>query len=203
MDLKIIVIYCCISDYLDLFGLSELNNHKMTHAEVVTFVILAAMFFHGNHETARQFLYQFGYIPNMLSKSQLNRRIHIFDDMFWQHILGVLSKTLHHFEETNEYLVDSFPVSACDTSRIMRAKIFTGKSYLGYSSTRQRYFYGIKVHMITSKDGVPIEVVFRPGSEHDMKAFKRFNLDLPKGSILYADRAYIPRVIQQLVFSSP
>ena len=65
-----------------------------------------------------------------------------------------------------------------------------GKAYHSYSSTRQRYFYGIKVHMLASKNGVPLEVLFTPGSEHDMKSFKRFTLDLPAGSTIYGDRAY-------------
>ena len=55
---------------------------------------------------------------------------------------------------------------------------------------RQHYFYGIKVHVLTNKSGSPKEVIFTPGSEHDMKAFKRFSLDLPPGSTIYADRAY-------------
>ena len=32
-----------------------------------------------------------------------------------------------HYENSNEYAVDSFPVSACDTPRITRARIFQGK----------------------------------------------------------------------------
>jgi hypothetical protein len=134
----------------------------MSDAEVVTHVIVSAMFFHGNHEITRDFLKIHGYIVNMLSKSQLNRRIHKFDDAFWQHLLFILSQRLHHFEKTNEYLVDSFPISACDTSRITRSKLYKGKAYHSYSSTRQRYFYGIKVHMLTSKDGIPVEVFFSP-----------------------------------------
>ena len=60
----------------------------------------------------------------------------------------------------------------------------------GYSPTKQHYFYGIKVHMVLSKDGIPVEILFTPGSEHDMKAFKRFTLDIPRGSVIYGDRAY-------------
>src|SRR3978361_274611 len=108
----------------------------------------------------------------MLSKSQLNRRIHTFDDSFWNSLLYSLSKSLLHFEKTQEYVVDSFPISACDTSRISRAKIYRGKDYHGYSPTKQRYFYGIKVHMITSTQGIPVELLFTPDSEHDMRAFK-------------------------------
>ncbi len=44
--------------------------------------------------------------------------------------------------------------------------------------------------MLAPAKWIPIEIVFTPGSENDMRAFKRFSLDLPKGSVLYGDRAY-------------
>ena len=44
--------------------------------------------------------------------------------------------------------------------------------------------------LVSAKKGIPIEIVFTPGSEHDMRAFKRFSLDIPKNSNIYGDRAY-------------
>ena len=44
--------------------------------------------------------------------------------------------------------------------------------------------------LVSSNKGIPIEVLFTPGSEHDMKAFKRFSLDIPRQSVIYADKAY-------------
>ena len=162
----------------------------MSDAEVLTFTIVSAMFFGGNHELTRIFLKEYGYIPNILSKSRLNRRTHALDEALWRSLLLSLYQTMSHFEESNEYIVDSFPISVCSTARINRSKIYRGKQYHGYSPTRQHYFYGIKVHVLINKNGCPKEIVFTPGSEHDMKAFKRFSLDLPTGSIIYADRAY-------------
>ena len=111
----------------------------MSDDEVLTLAIVSAMFFGGNQDQTRQFLQEYGYIPNMLSKSQFNRRLHAFDENFWTQILHCLSQSLLHYEKTKQYAVDSFPVSACDTSRITRAKIFQGKEYYGYSSNKQRY----------------------------------------------------------------
>jgi len=189
MDTKIILIYCICSDFLKNRFVHQ--KQTMSDDEVITFAVVSAMFFCGNHDKTRAFLYDYGYIPNILSKSQLNRRLHAFDESFWIQILQKLSQMLLHYEKTNEYAVDSFPVSVCDTPRITRAKIFQGKEYHGYSSSKQRYFYGLKVHMIVSANkGIPVEVLFTPGSENDMKAFKRFSLNLPKNSTIYGDRAY-------------
>lgn len=191
MDTKIVLIYCLCSDFLKKMGHINHQSEKMADEEVLTFAIVSAMFFYGSHEKSRNFLKDYGYIPNILSKSQLNRRIHSFDESFWRQLLHCLSHSLVHFEKTDEYVIDSFPVSVCDTSRITRAKLFQGKEYHSYNSSKQRYFYGMKVHMlVTANKGVPIEVIFTPGSEHDMRAFKRFSFDIPNQSKIYGDRAY-------------
>jgi len=38
--------------------------------------MVAMLYFHGAIERARPFLQEYGYIPHMLSKSGLNRRLH-------------------------------------------------------------------------------------------------------------------------------
>lgn len=43
---------------------------------------------------------------------------------------------------------------------------------------------------MTNEDGLPVEYKILPGSIADIVAFKEFNFDLPKNSIIYADRAY-------------
>ena len=44
--------------------------------------------------------------------------------------------------------------------------------------------------MIANSEGAPVEFVLAPGSWHDVNVFKRFDLDLPEGSSLFADSAY-------------
>ena len=48
----------------------------MSDAEIMTTALVATHFFGANFETARDFLQTYGYIPNMLSKSRFNRRLH-------------------------------------------------------------------------------------------------------------------------------
>jgi len=126
----------------------------------------------------------------MLSKSRFNRRLHALGpecvaDV--QRIIGIL------FKESNpcqEYAVDSFPVPVCENIRIFHSKIYTEEAYRGYQASKKRYFFGIKVHMIVTVEGRPIEFILSPGSWADIKAFKRLDLDLPEGSTVYGDKAY-------------
>ncbi len=44
--------------------------------------------------------------------------------------------------------------------------------------------------MVATTNQEPIELVMTPGSESDMRAFKRFELALPDESVIYTDKAY-------------
>ena len=68
-------------------------------------------------ETVRIFLKEQGYITNILEKSRLNRRQHRIADLFLTvfNLLGTLWK---HLNDQSIYILDSFPVAACDNYRI-------------------------------------------------------------------------------------
>lgn len=55
---------------------------------------------------------------------------------------------------------------------------------------KKSYFWGIKVHMVVTAEGLPVEFIFTPGSTADIKALREFELDLPEGSYLFGDKAY-------------
>ncbi len=54
----------------------------------------------------------------------------------------------------------------------------------------RRYFYGVKVQVLTTVDGLPVECCFVPGSEHDLKAQGKLPLEVAVESRIYADAAY-------------
>jgi hypothetical protein len=142
IDTKIILIYCICSDFLRKVQTLENSSFQISESEVLTLAIVAAMFFQGSHENSRKFLKEYRHIPNMLSKSQLNRRLHAFDEGFWRQLFYQLLKSLMHYENTHEYAIDSFPVSTCDTPRIMRANIFNVKSIMDITQARSGIFTG-------------------------------------------------------------
>jgi len=76
MDDKIIAIFCLCDDLLKAMHHPEDRQCQMHDAEIMTTACIAALFFRGNHESARTMLKQHGYIPPMVSKSRFNRRLH-------------------------------------------------------------------------------------------------------------------------------
>jgi hypothetical protein len=199
METEIIVAYCICDDVVKSLGIRENIQVTMKMAEILTTAITAGLFFGGNQERARIFLYEHRYIPNMLSKSQFNRRLHAIPKYVWEIIFAILANVFKQKNVTKEYVVDSFPVTVCKNIRINRNKIYGEEEYRGKCISKHEFFYGIKVHMISTINGEPIEMVFSPGSQHDSVVFKSFDLDLPKGSFLYGDSGYTDYVYEDLV----
>ena len=190
MQEKIITIYCLCADFLIAYGKKDDPQAQMSTAEVMTTVLVATWFFQGNQEYARLFLKEHGYIPKMLSKSRLNRRLHQIPDTLWQALFALLAAIHKQTNTEQDYIVDSCPVAACDNLRIRRCHLYQGEEFRGYCASKRRYFYGLKAHLIVTATGKPVEVVLAPGSLHDMPGLRSMFLDLPEGADLYGDKGY-------------
>jgi hypothetical protein len=155
MDLKIICIYCICHDFLTAFGFTDDPKCKMNSAEIFTVAIVSALFFGGNLAKTRFILKHDKFMPNMLSESRLNRRLHAIDFSTWQLIFHALSQL---FSKNNtEYLVDSMPVEVCMNIRSYRCKLLSGKQFIGFCKAKKKFYYGFKIHMITTlKPNLPL-----------------------------------------------
>ncbi len=190
MELEIIAIYCWCDLILNQLNIKDDWRSEMSNAEVLTAAIVSVRFFFGNFENARNFLKEHGYMPSMLSKSRLNRRLHALGPELIGDIQKIIGELFKSTNPTQEYAVDSFPVPVCENVRIFHSRIYTEEAYRGYQASKKRYFYGLKVHMLVTVDGRPIEFILSPGSCSDIKAFRGLDLDLPEGSVIYGDKAY-------------
>jgi hypothetical protein len=189
MDEKILAIYCLCADCLQALGHEERPQQQMSDAEVVTTALVAMLFFRGNVEAARALLSLPRYVPHMLSRSRLNRRLHRLADLFVR-LFDLLGCTWKQLNTESIYVIDSFPIAVCDNYRIPRAKIYQNEEYRGCMASKKRYFYGLKVHLLVTKEGQPVECFLTPGSYSDVRTLKAFRFDVPEGSHVYADKAY-------------
>ncbi len=89
-----------------------------------------------------------------------------------------------------EYIIDSFPVSICHNIRIARCRIARSEDFRGYITSKREYFFGVRVHVLTTSDHIPVEFAFLPGGAHDSRGLDVLSFDLPPGSYVYADSAY-------------
>ena len=198
MDTQIVAIYCICDDILKGLKHSEDKQRQMSDAEVMTTSIVAALFFSGNMEKSRVFLQEHGYIPKMLAKSRFNRRVHKIAELFWI-VFELLGEVWKQLNEESVYIMDSFPIAACDNYRIPRAHLYQGEAWRGYQASKKRYFYGLKIHLLVTEHGQPVEFFLTPGSWSDTRALKMYRLDLPAGSLLTGDKAYTDYAFEDLL----
>jgi len=189
MDDKIIAIFCLCDDLLKAMQHQEDRQCQMNDAEIMTTAFIASLFFRGNQESARTMLHQYGYITNMISKSRFSRRLHRIKEIFitFFHTLARIWKTLN---TDAIYVIDSLPIAVCDNIRIRRSKIYSKEDFRGYQASKKRYFYGLKIHLMVTQAGQPVECFLTPGGFGDVDALKSYAYELPDGAIIYADKAY-------------
>lgn len=190
MQLTITTIYCLCDDLLRALHHRDDPQTRVSSAEVMLVPLVACTFFGGNFARGRHFLHAQGYCKHTLSASRFSRRLAALPSSVWQTLFALLGQVHQQHNPSSEYVVDSLPVPVCDNIRIQRCTLFQGKEHRGYTASKRRYFFGLKVHLLITCSGAPVEFVLTPGSTADVSAFKQFPLDLPAGSLIHADRAY-------------
>jgi len=150
-----VTIYCLCVEYLAAIGHRDDYQATLTTAEVITVALVAARFFKGCLESSRQFLVEHGYMRQMLSKSRLNRRLHAIPEGLWLGLFALLAESAKRLNPDQEYAVDSLPVPMCDNIRISRCRLYQDEAYRDYIASKRRYFYGLRVHVLVTAQGVP------------------------------------------------
>ena len=125
----------------------------------------------------------------MLSPSRFNRRLHRVKGLF----LTLFAFLGEHWKDLNSesvYIIDSFPIASCDNIRIKRSWRYQGEDYRGYIASKKRYFYGLRLHLVVTAHGEPVECFLIPGEASDTGALQWYQFELPAGSKILGDKAF-------------
>ena len=186
---RTVAIYCFVDDLLKAMRHAQDSRTEFSDSEVITTALVAMLYHGGNFERARSFLHTSGMMPRMLSRSRFSRRLSRLADLVDMlfHQLGLVIKELNI---ESRYSLDSFPVSMCDNIRIQRCRLAQGEEFRGYSASKRRYFYGVRVQVVVTVAGLPVECCILPGSHSDIQGLAELPLSLPAGAEVAADSAY-------------
>jgi hypothetical protein len=125
----------------------------------------------------------------MISKSRFNRRLHRIKPKLLT-LFSMLGEVFKELNTNSIYVIDTLPIAACDNIRISRSKRYKGGAYRGYQASKKRYFYGLKIHLLVTENGVPVEFFLTEGGTADVSGLQDFDFDLAEGSRIFADKAY-------------
>src|SRR2546428_13763356 len=77
--------------------------------------------------------------------------------------------------------------------------MYSDENFRGYQASKKRYFYGLKIHLMVTQDGQPVECFLTPGGFGDVDALKYYAYELQDGAFIYAVKAYIDYEIEYLL----
>jgi len=144
--------------------------------------------FNNNLERALIILGQSGHIPagRRLSVSRFNRQLHRLADFLEFCLECLLELSL----QGEVFIIDSMPVPVCKRKRARRCKKVRGRSFCGYCKAKDEKFFGWRLHLICTPDGLPVAFQMLPGAFHDLTPIYELTVNLPDGSALFGDKAY-------------
>ncbi|WP_459926441.1 IS982 family transposase [Flavobacterium covae] len=196
---KIISIFCLIDDILKGIEHPEDIRRQVSDSEIILTAIVSSTSFYGNHSSAIKFMKQYGFIAKMLDKSRFNRRLHKIGSLLYE-LFEIISSYFKDLCCEMQYIIDSFPVAVCNNMRISNCKILKEEKWRGYTASMRNYFYGVKVQLLTTKNGIPIAFHFTPGKTADAKALGKMIDKLPVEASIYGDSAYTDYSLEDAVY---
>ena len=185
-DDVIITAYVVIDDMMKDLGHQSHVLAQISDAEVLTVAVAAAKFFHNNHEAALGMVTKAGYLSGRLSVSRFNRRLHQLADWL-PLILGALAELFAHNEA---FVLDSMPVPVCKRVRARRCRKVRGRDYCGYCAAKKEKFFGWRLHLVCTPEGMPVSFSMLPGGYHDLTPMHELTADLPEGADVFGDKGY-------------
>jgi len=196
MNYFTVAIYVLLDDIFKAVGHREDSQRRVNDALVLTTLLLACRYFGGNIEKARLYMLSH-HCRAMLSKSQFNRRMHR-NQALVEEVFGFFASVFVHQSSNKNFLIDSFPVSVCHNIRISRCKLLDKEIFRGKCVSKRTYFYGFKVAVLTTQEGLPVEIAFLPGSYFDSNFLNRMHFNLPEGSSIFGDSAFQDYQVEDL-----
>jgi Transposase DDE domain len=95
---------------------------------------------------------------------------------------------------SEKWVIDSLPIIMAGPKRSSRGKVAKELADKGYCSSKDLYFYGVKVHCLGELQAgtipLPVMIGAAPASMNDLTMFKIISPELENGRI-YGDKAYI------------
>jgi len=194
-DDYIVTAYSVIDDLLKAYGYKDDVRATICAAEILTVAVVAAKYFQNHHERALCVLIRLGDVPPV-SVSRFNRRLHALREWLYR-IVTLLGD---RFSGEEVFIIDSMPVPVCKRVRARRCRKVRGAVYCGYCAAKQEKFFGWRLHLVCTVEGIPVAFDFLPGALADLVPLHELTLHLPTGATVLDDKGYVSAAESQTLF---
>ena len=166
---------------------------KLSDAEVITLAVIQALVRYTSEARFLRYAHThlkpwFPYLPERPAYNKRLRRL----GPTMQYVIDWLARNSPSWDD-DLWLVDSTPVE-CGRSRTTQQRSdLGGWAEYGYCASHSRYFWGVRLHLITTPSGLPIAFALAPAKtdERDIAAEMIAHADVARaGQTLIADKGY-------------
>jgi len=202
-DLQLTELYCAVCHYYDNTIAAEnqrLSNNfrpKFTDEECISIYLFGIAEGKFELKAIYRFIkdYWAEWFPALPSYQKFSKRVNMLSGAF--QTLCALLITRHGIDETiTSHLLDSMPIIVAGEKRCGSAKAAKGLCDKGYCSSKDMYYYGVKLHALGQKryQTLPKVAMMRvtAASENDLSVAKQWLADL-RNLTIFADKAYADR----------
>jgi hypothetical protein len=197
-DDLIVATYVIIAEVMQRAGHRDHRLVRVTDAEVLTVAVVAAAAFQNHHARALQVMQGLGYLSGRLSTSRFNRRLHALAS--W--LEGILTWLGELFATGEVFLLDSLPLPVCRRVRARRGRKVRGRAYCGYCAAKREKFFGWRLHLVTTPEGVPVAFTILAGALHDLTPVHELTAALPADARVLTDKAYNSRADEASILTA-
>jgi hypothetical protein len=156
LDALVVGLYVQIDDFLGPRRAGPGRPPKLTDSELITLAVAQVLLGVRND---RQFLalarWRLGHpFPRLIDQSGYNRRLRVLAPQIARCInyLAFISPSFH----ARLRLLDSTPVPCGQSRETVRRSAFAGHAAYGRCASHSRWFWGFRLYLICSADGMPI-----------------------------------------------
>ncbi len=143
------------------------------------------------HAFAKEYLSS--WFPKLPSYQTFNVRLNMLSEAFRVLVGNMIQSFRPKDCDSLISIVDSMPIVTCK-GKNRHGKVATQITSKGYCSTKNMYYYGMKLHMAgLRREGTipfPEIVAITPASENDLTVFKNECVPYLKGKTVFADKIY-------------
>ena len=182
----IITTFVIIDDLMLTYGHQSDKRSRVSDSEIIIIALCAAKFCGNHHERTVVLMNQLGYLSGPLSVSRFNRRLHQLAEWL-EFSLEVLSEL---YRKGDTFIIDSMPIPVCRRVRASRCRKVRGKLYCGWCAAKKERFFGFRLHLIITPQGIPVSFSVLPAALHDLTPIHELSWLLPPWCQLLGDKAY-------------
>jgi hypothetical protein len=195
------IVYVLVDDWYQHSGRHLLKGKRgakpvFGDSEVIT-LLLAMDFLPFPGETQFLGFIRANYLslfPELLDQSQFNRRtrdLRLLVEELRKHWAILLGVTFH-----SQFLLDTKPVPVVGYKRSKRCSDFAGNAAYGVCASRNMKYFGYKLVMLSTLDGIPVAYELVPANSDERAAAEEV-LSVVWNSDIYGDKGFLGEVWQQ------